>query len=151
VLQPFDSDLEQQFVLIKERSVGFSLGLSSCERHPSGLFARHAGSGNRTAYAATKAAMVGLARTWALELAVHGITTNVVAPGPIAETQLFHEIIPADSPKIPAIIQSIPVGRLGQPEDIARAILFFASEDAGCVTGQTLFVCGGTSVGSIVY
>jgi 3-oxoacyl-[acyl-carrier protein] reductase len=109
------------------------------------------GLANRTAYSATKAAMLGLARTWALELGAHGVTVNVVAPGPIEATQVFHEIIPPDSPKLPAIIRSIPVRRLGRPDDVARAVLFFVDEAAGFVTGQTLFVCGGTSVGSIVY
>lgn len=109
------------------------------------------GLAQRTTYSATKAAMLGLARTWALELGPDGITSNVVAPGPIEATEVFHEIIPQDSPRIPAIVQSIPVKRLGLPDDVARAILFFADPQAGFITGQTLFVCGGTSVGSIVY
>ena len=109
------------------------------------------GLAQRTAYSATKAAMLGLARTWALELGPDGITANVIAPGPIEATEVFHEIIPKDSPRIPAIVQSIPVKRLGLPEDVARAILFFVDPQAGFITGQTLFVCGGTSVGSIVY
>lgn len=109
------------------------------------------GLAQRTAYSATKAALLGLSRTWALELGPHGITSNVIAPGPIEATDVFHDIIPKDSPRIPAIVQSIPVKRLGRPEDVARAILFFIDPQAGFVTGQTLFVCGGTSVGSIVY
>jgi NAD(P)-dependent dehydrogenase (short-subunit alcohol dehydrogenase family) len=109
------------------------------------------GLAQRTAYSATKAAMLGLARTWALELGPFGITANVIAPGPIEATEVFHDIIPKHSPKLPAIIDSIPVKRLGRPEDVARAVLFFVDPQAGFVTGQTLFVCGGTSVGSIVY
>jgi 3-oxoacyl-[acyl-carrier protein] reductase len=109
------------------------------------------GLARRTAYAATKAGILGLARTWALELARHGITVNVVAPGPVAETQMFHELIPVDSAKLAAVTQAVPVGRLGVPEDVARAILFFASVESSFITGQTLFVCGGTSVGSITY
>jgi 3-oxoacyl-[acyl-carrier protein] reductase len=109
------------------------------------------GLAGRTVYSATKAGMLGMARTWALELGMHGITVNVVAPGPIQATGVFHEIIPRDSPKLPRIVESIPVKRLGMPEDVARAVLFFAAAEAGFVTGQTLFVCGGTSVGSIVY
>jgi 3-oxoacyl-[acyl-carrier protein] reductase len=109
------------------------------------------GLAKRTVYSATKAGMLGLARTWALELGGHGITVNVVAPGPIEATEVFHEIIPKDSPKLPRIIESIPVKRLGRPEDVARAVMFFVAPEAGFVTGQTLFVCGGTSVGSIVY
>ena len=109
------------------------------------------GLARRTVYSATKAGMLGMARTWALELGMHGITVNVVAPGPIQATGVFHEIIPEDSPKLPRIVESIPVKRLGMPEDVARAVLFFTAAEAGFVTGQTLFVCGGTSVGSIVY
>lgn len=109
------------------------------------------GLAGRTVYSATKAGMLGMARTWALELGMHGITVNVVAPGPIQATGVFHEIIPKDSPKLPRIVESIPVKRLGVPEDVARAVVFFAAPEAGFVTGQTLFVCGGTSVGSIVY
>ena len=109
------------------------------------------GLAKRTVYSATKAALLGLARTWALEFGAQGITVNVVAPGPIGETEVFENLIPKDSPKLPRIIQSIPVGRLGRPQDVARAVLFFTSPDADFVTGQTLFVCGGTSVGSIVY
>jgi 3-oxoacyl-[acyl-carrier protein] reductase len=109
------------------------------------------GLANRTVYSATKAAMLGMARTWALELGADGITANVIAPGPIEATEVFHDIIPKDSPKIPTIIGSIPVKRLGRPEDVARAVMFFVAPEAGFVTGQTLFVCGGTSVGSIVY
>lgn len=109
------------------------------------------GLAKRTVYSATKAGLLGLARTWALELGGHGITANVVAPGPIEATEIFHDIIPKNSPKLPRIIESIPVKRLGLPADVARAVLFFAAPEAGFITGQTLFVCGGTSVGSIVY
>lgn len=109
------------------------------------------GLARRTVYSATKAALLGLTRTWALELGEHGITVNAVAPGPIEATQMFHEIIPKDSPKLSRITQSIPVRRLGRPEDVARAVMFLVAPEAGFITGQTLFVCGGTSVGSIVY
>jgi 3-oxoacyl-[acyl-carrier protein] reductase len=109
------------------------------------------GLARRTAYSATKAGMLGLARTWALELAAHGITVNVVAPGPIADTEMFEEIIPAGSAKMTAAAKQVPVGRFGTPQDVARAVAFFADTKASFVTGQTLFVCGGTSVGSIVY
>jgi 3-oxoacyl-[acyl-carrier protein] reductase len=102
----------------------------------------------RTSYSATKAAMLGMARTWALELAPLGITVNVVAPGPI-QTANFHGIVPPGSPQVERIIQAIPVKRLGQPDDVARAVMFFVDRDAGFVTGQVLYVCGGTSVGSL--
>ena len=109
------------------------------------------GLAKRTVYSATKAGMLGLARTWALELAAHGITVNVVAPGPIAETEMFEEIIPAASAKMQAAAKQVPLGRFGTPQDVARAVTFFTDPKASFVTGQTLFVCGGTSVGSIVY
>lgn len=109
------------------------------------------GLAQRTVYSATKAGLLALARTWALELGGEGVTVNVVAPGPIEATDVFHDIIAQDSPKLPRIIESIPVKRLGRPEDVARAVLFFSAPEAGFITGQTLFVCGGTSVGSIVY
>ena len=102
----------------------------------------------RSAYSATKAAMLGMARTWALELAPHGITVNVVAPGPI-KTANFHGVVPEGSPQVDRIIQSIPVKRLGQPDDVARAVMFFADRHSGFVTGQVLYVCGGTSVGTL--
>jgi NAD(P)-dependent dehydrogenase (short-subunit alcohol dehydrogenase family) len=102
----------------------------------------------RTAYSATKSGMLGMARTWALELAPHGVTVNVVAPGPV-KTANFHSIVPEGSPQVDKIAEGIPVKRLGQPEDVARAVLFFADPDAGFVTGQVLYVCGGTSVGTL--
>lgn len=103
----------------------------------------------RTSYSATKAGMLGMARTWALELAPLGITVNVVAPGPV-RTANFHGIVPQGSPQVDKVIQSIPVKRLGEPEDVARAVTFFAARESGFITGQVLYVCGGTSVGTLV-
>lgn len=102
----------------------------------------------RTSYSATKAGMLGMARTWALELAPLGITVNVVAPGPI-RTANFHSVIPEGSPQVERVAQAIPVKRLGEVEDVARAVMFFADRAAGFVTGQVLYVCGGTSVGTL--
>jgi 3-oxoacyl-[acyl-carrier protein] reductase len=104
----------------------------------------------RTAYAATKAGMIGMARTWALELAPHGVTVNVVAPGPIADTRMFRGIVPEGSERERALAEAIPVRRLGRADDVARAVMFFADRGNGFVTGQTLYVCGGASVGTIV-
>ena len=103
----------------------------------------------RTVYSATKSGMIGMARTWALELAPHGITVNVVAPGPIESTEMFHEVLPKGDPRISKLAQSIPVGRLGTPEDVAHAVMFFASPAASFITGQCVYVCGGASVGTI--
>ena len=102
----------------------------------------------RTIYAATKAGMLGMARTWALELAAEGITVNVVAPGP-TRTAMFHGVIAAGSEKERALAASIPVQRLGEPDDVARAVGFFADPANSFVTGQVLYVCGGSSVGSL--
>lgn len=103
----------------------------------------------RTSYSATKAAMIAMTRTWALELGKHGITVNAIAPGPIAATEMFHNVFPEDDPKIQKIADSIPVKRVGNPGDVARATLFLASPENGFITGQTLFVCGGASLGSL--
>jgi NAD(P)-dependent dehydrogenase (short-subunit alcohol dehydrogenase family) len=100
----------------------------------------------RTAYAASKAGLIGLTRTWALELARHGVTVNCIGPGPIA-TDLFKRANPDNSPKTRAIIEGVPVKRLGTPDDIAHAAAFFLDDRAGFVTGQTIYVCGGLTVG----
>ena len=102
----------------------------------------------RTCYSATKSGMMGMARTWALELGPEGITVNVVAPGPIAETEMFDDAI-QDQEKRDAIAASIPVQRLGNPSDVARAVQFFLAPENDFVTGQTLLVCGGASLGSL--
>src|SRR5262245_54504705 len=106
------------------------------------------GLATRTNYSATKAGMLGMARTWALELAADGITVNVVAPGPI-RTDMFHDVIPAGSEKEKQLAASIPVKRVGEPGDVARAVSFFVHPDNGFITGQVLYVCGGASLGSL--
>ena len=108
------------------------------------------GATGRTAYSATKAGLIGMGRTWALELAPFGITVNMVAPGPIQSTHMFHEIVPAGSDRETALAAAIPMRRLGQPEDVAGAVMFFAGRDSAFVTGQVLYVCGGASVGTLV-
>ena len=100
---------------------------------------------SRSAYSYSKAGIVGMARTWALELAPHGITVNVLAPGPIL-TDNFWDLVEKDSPEQDAYASKVPVGRLGEPEDVANAILFFADPKNGFITGQNLFVCGGLSI-----
>lgn len=99
----------------------------------------------RTAYSATKAGQIGMARTWALELAPHGITVNVVAPGPV-QTDNFWGIIDKGSDREEQLAKKLPVGRLGTTRDISNAFLFFCDPENGFVTGQTLYVCGGASV-----
>ena len=106
------------------------------------------GAKTRTAYGASKAGIIGMARTWALELAGYGITVNVVAPGPV-QTDNFWGIVPKGSDAEADLASRLPVGRLGTPADITRAFMFFAEPTAGFVTGQTLYVCGGASIGGV--
>ena len=106
------------------------------------------GLATRTNYSATKAGMIGMARTWALELAPKGITVNVVAPGPI-QTPMFYDVVPAGSEREQKLAANIPVGRIGRPDDVTRAVMFFADPANSFVTGQTLYVCGGASVGTL--
>ena len=101
----------------------------------------------RTVYAATKAGLIGLKRTWALELGRYGVTVNSVAPGPI-DTDLFRHVNPADSLRTRAIIDGVPVRRLGTADDVAHAVCFLLDDGSSFITGQTLYVCGGMSVGT---
>lgn len=100
----------------------------------------------RSIYSATKGALQSMARTWALELGRDNITVNCVAPGPIA-TSAFWVNNPPDSERFQKLRASIPLGRMGTPEDVANAVSFFCDPRASFVTGQTLFVCGGVTVG----
>lgn len=100
----------------------------------------------RTVYAATKSGLHGFTKTWALELGSYGITVNAVGPGPI-RTPLFEASNPADSPRTRAIIDAIPVKRMGTPADVAHAVASLLDPRAGFITGQVLYVCGGMTVG----
>ena len=102
----------------------------------------------RTNYAATKAGQIGLVRTWALELAKDGITANAVAPGPI-ETDMFHELVPENSEQKSKIADSVPVKRVGNAADIGRVVEFLCEPESSFITGQTWYVCGGASLGSL--
>lgn len=104
------------------------------------------GKSGRTVYGGTKAGLIGMTRTWALETASQGITVNLVAPGPI-ETELFTASNPPDLPQTIKIRESIPVQRFGTPEEIAHAVASLIDRRAGFITGQVLYVCGGMSVG----
>jgi NAD(P)-dependent dehydrogenase (short-subunit alcohol dehydrogenase family) len=104
------------------------------------------GARERSSYAAAKAALIGATRGWALELAAAGITVNCIAPGP-TETELFRANNPPGSEAERRLLAGVPVGRFGRPAEIAAAITFMLSEEAGFITGQTLFVDGGSSIG----
>lgn len=102
------------------------------------------GKKGRTSYSGTKSALVGFTRTWALELGDAGITVNAVAPGPVT-TEMFRK---NNSPEaIERLVGATAVGRVGTPDDIARAVLFLVSPDNGYITGQLLHVCGGSTLG----
>jgi 3-oxoacyl-[acyl-carrier protein] reductase len=97
----------------------------------------------RSAYAAAKSAQIGLALSWAHELAPFGITVNTVAPGFVPVER--HADVPAETRN--AYLASVPAGRMGTPADIAHAVSFLASDGAGFVTGQRIIVDGGRSLG----
>lgn len=110
--------------------------------------AARVGSSGEAVYAACKGGIVAFSKTIAREHARHGITVNVVCPGP-TDTALFADYKEgAGNPEKleEAFKRSIPLGRIGQPEDLPGAILFFASGDAAYVTGQVLSVSGGLTM-----
>ncbi len=110
--------------------------------------AARVGSSGEAVYAACKGGLVAFSKTIAREHARHGITVNVVCPGP-TDTALFADYKEgAGNPEklMEAFTRSIPLGRIGQPDDLPGAILFFASDDASFITGQVLSVSGGLTM-----
>ncbi|MFI7127978.1 SDR family NAD(P)-dependent oxidoreductase [Nonomuraea sp. NPDC050153] len=99
-----------------------------------------AGVAGKSQYAATKAALVGLSRSWAMELAPRGITVNVVAPGPTDTPMLRDPGRAATPPRVP------PLGRFIRPEEVAGLTAFLLGPEGGSVTGQHLVMCGGASL-----
>ena len=97
------------------------------------------GNAGQTNYAATKAGVEGFTRSLAREIGSRQVTVNCVAPG-LIETDMTDEL---DERLINAMIDAVPLGRLGRPEDVAAAVSFLASEDANYITGTVLAVNGG--------
>ena len=98
------------------------------------------GAAGRGQYAATKAALVALARSWAIELAPRRITVNVVAPA-ATDTPMLHD--PARAAAVPRMP---PIGRYIQPSEVAAMVAFLLGPEAGAITGQNLVICGGSSL-----
>lgn len=98
------------------------------------------GAAGRSQYVATKAAMVGMFRSWAAELAPRGITANIVAPGATQTPMLSAPGRETSPPKCP------PIGRLIKPEEVAGLVNFLLSEEAAAITGQEMVICGGASL-----
>lgn len=110
--------------------------------------AARVGSSGEAVYAACKGGLVAFSKTIAREHARHGITVNVVCPGPTDTALLAGVAEGAPSPEklLEAFARAIPLGRIGQPDDLAGAIAFFASDDASFITGQVVSVSGGLTM-----
>ncbi len=104
-----------------------------------------AGAGGEAVYAATKAGLLGFAKSIAREAARDAVTANVVCPGPI-DTERSRAILDGRPRLREGLLRAIPLGSLGQPEDVAAAVAYLASPAAGYVTGQTLSVNGGITM-----
>lgn len=98
------------------------------------------GAAGRSQYVSTKSAMKGMVRSWAAELALRGITANIVAPGATATPMLSQPGRESSPPKMP------PIGRYIQPEEVAALVGYLLSPAADAITGQELVICGGGSL-----
>lgn len=105
------------------------------------------GSRGGSVYAAAKGGVIAFTKSIARENARYGITANVVAPGPIRTPMLERAIAQGGPNVLPAMVAATPMNRLGEPDEVAAAILFLASEEAGYITGETLGVSGGMGIG----
>jgi NAD(P)-dependent dehydrogenase (short-subunit alcohol dehydrogenase family) len=98
------------------------------------------GMPGRSQYAATKAALIALARSWAAEFAARGVTVNVVSPAATQTGMLSDPARAASMPRLP------PIGRLIQPQEIAALVDFLLKPEAAAITGQDIAICGGASL-----
>jgi len=119
--------------MIKKKTKGTVVNITS--------IAGEVGFANSAAYCASKGGVKNITKELGLELAQYGIRVNAIGPGPIKTPMI--SFIENDKKVLKQILSGIPLGRLGEPEEIAKAVLFLASDDASYITGQTLFVDGG--------
>jgi 2-hydroxycyclohexanecarboxyl-CoA dehydrogenase len=103
------------------------------------------GSSGEAVYSATKGGVIAFTKTLAREAARHGITVNCVCPGP-TETALLGQVAEYSQKLYDGLSRAIPLGRTAQPDDIAPAVAFLVSPEAGYITGQTLSVSGGLTM-----
>ena len=139
-----DSDLMWRLHVDAAARLADSLALSMAERGEGRIVfigSRVArGMAGRAQYAATKAALIALARSWAAELAPRGVTVNVVSPAATQTAMAQDPARAATAPKLP------PIGRLIQPQEVAALVLYLLSPAAAAITGQDIQICGGSSL-----
>jgi NAD(P)-dependent dehydrogenase (short-subunit alcohol dehydrogenase family) len=104
---------------------------------------------NTAAYAASKAALLNLTQTMAAELASAGIRVNAISPG-MVPTESFYRVLQFTDADMPKLAATVPLGRMGTPEDMAAGVLYLASPAAGWVTGQNILIGGGRDGGKSV-
>jgi 3-oxoacyl-[acyl-carrier protein] reductase len=155
---PFEDQSEELWSAVLETNLGgarrFARALLPSMRSAGGgamvFLSSHMGSARswaeRVPYGVSKAAIEGLARGLALELAPAGIRVNAVAPGFVRTEQLLDPINSSGEAGARLLAESVPLGRLGRPEDIAELIAFLASPAAGYITGQTILIDGGVNL-----
>ena len=110
--------------------------------------AARVGSAQEAVYAGAKAGVIAFTKTIAREFARQGVTANVVCPGP-TDTDMLQEMVrsaPDSERLLTALTRAVPMRRLGRPDEVAEAVAFLASEQAGYITGQTLSVSGGLTM-----
>jgi 3-oxoacyl-[acyl-carrier protein] reductase len=145
------SDLDWQAVLDIDLSAPFRLARAALRgmlRRRTGRIINIAsivgvtGNAGQANYAAAKAGLIGMSKSLAQEVASRGITVNIVAPG-FVETAMTGSLTEAQKTKLS---EQIPLGRIGQPEDVSGAVAYLASDEASWVTGATLHVNGGMAM-----